>query len=119
MGYIGFFIGLYCLLFVVNKITNKIFRVEKIRNTNLHDEKIKRWGNNIIFIVLLITLWFVIGGSDILKTLFFMGFMALFLGFQAIMEYIFTKESRQYISNIILMIIVLVTMLYLFCTDAA
>ena len=102
------FIGLLILLFLVDKISNKILGIEKKKVSETSGKNVDRWGSIAILILFLITKWFgITNDSDTLRMSYWMICLAFLFGFQAIMEYIFIKESRQYISTTILLIIIL------------
>ncbi len=107
MEFIITVIGLLILLFVVEKITNKILSVEQRKISETSGKSIDRWGQTILFIVFLIMLWFAIDSSDFLLLFYVMIYLALYFGFQAIIEFIYIKESRQYISTIVVLILIL------------
>lgn len=108
MEFIATVIGLLILLFVIEKIINKILSVEKKKISETSGRRINRWGQTVLFIILLFLLWFMIESSDIQSMFYFTVYLALLFGYQAVMEFIFIKRSRQYISTAILLIIVLV-----------
>lgn len=102
-------IGLLILIWVVEKISNKLLRVEKKKFSETSGKSVDRWAKAIILIIILITLWYGTGNeSDTLRTFYCMICLALIFGFQAIMEFIFLEGSRQYITTTILLTIVLV-----------
>ncbi|MBD7966698.1 DUF4181 domain-containing protein [Paenibacillus gallinarum] len=103
-----FIIGLLILLFLIDRISNKILGVEKKKLSETSGKNVDRWGGITTLILFLITQWFgITNESDTLRMSYWMTYLAFLFGFQAIMEYIFIKESRQYISTIILLIMVL------------
>ncbi|MDF1509908.1 DUF4181 domain-containing protein [Robertmurraya sp. DFI.2.37] len=108
MEFIATVIGLLILLFVIEKITNKILSIEKKKISETSGSRINRLGQTVLFILLLFLLWFMIESSDIQGLFYFTTYLALLFGYQAVMEFIFIKSSRQYISTTILLIIVLV-----------
>ncbi|WP_404451870.1 DUF4181 domain-containing protein [Virgibacillus necropolis] len=111
MKFVAFFIGLLILLFVVEKVTNKILGVERKKVSETSGKNLDFWGRGIILVIFLSTLWFVItNNSDILTKFYWMTYLALLIGFQVIMEFIFIKESKQYISTTLLLILCLVVM---------
>lgn len=108
MGFIAAVIGLVIFLIVADKITNKIFAVEKEKLAETSGRRINHWGQAILFIFFLVLLWFMIDSSDILRMFYIIIFLALSFGYQAVMEFIFIKESRQYISTTILVIFLVI-----------
>ncbi|WP_411830072.1 DUF4181 domain-containing protein [Metasolibacillus meyeri] len=98
---------------MVQKITNRILSIEIKKISETYGKNTNRWGQTVLFIFLLIMLWFMVDSSDILRMFYLIIYLVLLLGYHAIMEFTFIKESRQYISTIILLIIVLVIKFYL------
>lgn len=70
-------------------------------------KRVDRWGQTILFGILLVVLWFMVDSSDMQSMFCFSSYLALLFGYQAIMEFIFMKKSRLYISTVFLFIIVL------------
>nr|WP_239534224.1 DUF4181 domain-containing protein [Thalassobacillus pellis] len=92
-------------MFLTEKFTNKILRVQKVKISETAGKNLDRWGRGIILLVFLSLLWFVIDfNSDTIIKYYLMSYLAIILGFQAIMEFIFIKGSKQYISTMILLI---------------
>ncbi|MCP3029008.1 DUF4181 domain-containing protein [Halobacillus sp. A5] len=111
MEFVAFLIVLIAMMFVTEKITNKILRVEKVRISETSGKNLDRWGRGIILLVFIITLWFVIDlNSDALIKYYLMAYLAIILGFQAIMEFTFIKDSKQYISTMIILLMSLIIM---------
>lgn len=101
-------IALLILLIVVEKIANKILSVEKIKMSETSGKIINRWGQTILFIIFLVQLWLMVDSSDMQRMFYFTIYLALLFGYQALMEFIFIKKSKQYISTAILLSIVLI-----------
>ncbi|WP_430786954.1 DUF4181 domain-containing protein [Virgibacillus flavescens] len=109
MKVVAFLVILLILLFVLEKTTNKLLGVQKEKIANTPGKNIDRWGRGIILIIFLITLWFVIEkDSDVILKLYFMIYFALLSGFQAVLELIYIKDSKQYISTTILLLVGLI-----------
>ncbi|WP_088102951.1 DUF4181 domain-containing protein [Halalkalibacter urbisdiaboli] len=109
MKYVVFLIVLLILMLLIEKLTNKILGVQKKKVSETPGKIIDRWGRGIILVIFLSALWFVItNDSDKILKLFWMTYLALLLGFQAIMEFIYIKDSKQYISTTILLILGLI-----------
>ncbi|MFC7320577.1 DUF4181 domain-containing protein [Halobacillus campisalis] len=111
MNFLAFLIFLIIVMFLLEKITVKKLRIEKIRISETSGKNLDRWGRGIILLIFLSTLWFVIdSNSDSLTKFYFMTYLALLLGFQAIMEFVFIKGSKQYITTTILLLMSLIIM---------
>lgn len=109
LKFIAVLISLFIVLFFVEKGVNKILGVEEMKISETPGKNVDRWGRGIILVSFLITLWFVITiNSDIITKLYWMTYLALLTGFQAILEFVFFKESKQYISTIIILILGLI-----------
>ncbi len=108
MEFIVIVIVLLILLIVVEKIANEICSVEKKNMSETSGKMINRWGQTILFIIFLVQLWFMVDSSDMQRMFYFTIYLALLFGYQALMELIFIKKSKQYISTAVLLIIVLV-----------
>ncbi|WP_458414875.1 DUF4181 domain-containing protein [Schinkia sp. CFF1] len=97
---------LIVLLILIEKLTNKILGEQKKKISETPGKNIDRWGRGIILVIFLSTQWFVItNDSENILKLYWMTYLALLFGFQAIMEFIYIKDSKQYISTTILLIL--------------
>ncbi|CDQ21258.1 protein of unknown function [Halobacillus karajensis] len=111
MEFLALLILLIALMFVTEKVTNKILRVEKVKISETSGKPLDRWGRGIILLVFLCTLWFVIDfNSDALIKYYLMTYLAIILGFQAIMEFTFIKDSKHYVSTMIILLMSLIIM---------
>lgn len=109
MKFITFLFILIGLILIIEKIINRLLGVQKKKLSETPGKKIDQWGNRVILVTFLSTLWFVIPtGSDIMIKLYWMTYLLLILGFQAIMEFIYIKNSKQYVSTTILLILSLI-----------
>lgn len=110
--YIAYWVGIVILMFGIDKVANILLGVEKKRLSETSGKHLNRWGKAISVLGLIIMLWFSgKSNSDVLRILYGMVYIALFLGFQMIMEFIYIKKSKQYISTIILLILVLMILI--------
>ncbi|WP_345240357.1 DUF4181 domain-containing protein [Pontibacillus salipaludis] len=111
MNFIALLLVLSILVFMVEKITNKILRVEKVKLSETSGKNIDRFGRGVILLIFVTTLWFVLkNDSTMITKLYFMTYITFLFGFQAIMEFIFIKGSKQYISTVVLLVITLIIM---------
>ncbi|MCD5324570.1 DUF4181 domain-containing protein [Pontibacillus sp. HN14] len=111
MKYVVFFLVLLLLMLVIEKVTNKTFGIQKKKVSETPGKHIDRWGRGILLVIFLSTLWFAIEeGSDHFVKLYWMTYLALLLGFQAVIEFIYIKDSKQYISTTIVLIVGLIIM---------
>jgi len=105
-NFIATVIGLVILLIVVEKVSNKMLSVEKIRLSETPGKRINRGGQFVLFVIFLILLWFMTDVSDSLRMYYFLINLVLIYGYQSVMEFIFIKNSKQYLSTTILLIII-------------
>lgn len=101
----GTIVGFFMVMFVVDRFLTQILRIKKRRVSETAGKKIEQWGNGIIVLVYLVTLWLVPDQSDGLRIIHLLGSLALLLGFKASLEFIYLKVSRQYILTAILLLI--------------
>lgn len=101
MKFVVFLIILLILYSLLEKIVNKALGVQKEKLSETPGKNIDRWGRSIIivtFIILLSPL------NSIHINVILMLYWLTLLGFQAILEYIYIKDSKQYLSTIILLL---------------
>ncbi|MFJ7952088.1 DUF4181 domain-containing protein [Lysinibacillus sp. NPDC096418] len=107
MGFLGSLIVLAIFAFLLEKITNKLLGVEKRKISETPGKSIDRWGRGIILVILLCTLPFVFA-NDIYNTMWYWVFyVTIIWGFQAILEWKYIKNSKQYVTTIILLMFIL------------
>lgn len=109
MKFIAFFVALFILLFLLDKILIKLFGIKKKKIADTPGKKIDFWGRIIILIIVLVPLWYVFSlDSDFILKLYFMFQFTLIFGFQAITQFIYMKETKQHITTIFYLIMILV-----------
>lgn len=111
MIFIATVIGLFILLFVVELGINNILSIEKEKVSETSGKRVYYWGHMLLFGFLLVLFWLMLESSDMQKMFYLTSYLVVLFGYQSIMEFIFIKESRQYISSLVLFIVVLVIML--------
>jgi hypothetical protein len=100
---------LFLLFFVLEKLINKFLGVEKKKISDTPGKKIDQWGRGITLFIFLFALWIVIDSDSLLvKKLFWMSYLIVLGGFQAVLEYIYLKNSKQYITSVIMVIVTLI-----------
>ncbi|MCM3600986.1 DUF4181 domain-containing protein [Robertmurraya korlensis] len=103
---------LLLLLFALEKLLNKFLKVEKKKISDTPGKKIDQWGRGIILVIFLSALWSVVNNdSFLIKKQFWMGYLILLGGFEAILEYVYLKNSKQYITTIIMVLVTLIFIL--------
>ncbi len=106
MKFVVILIVVTILIVLIEKIINKMLGVQKQKLSETPGKKIDQWGRGIILVIFLSTVWFVITiDSDKITKLYWMSYLVLIFGFQAIMEFLFIKNSRQYISTTVILIL--------------
>lgn len=109
MKFIVLLAVLLLLFFVLEKVINKFLGVEKKKISDTPGKKIDQWGRGITLFIFLFALWFVVDSDSFLvKKLFWMSYLILLGGFQAVLEYIYLKNTKQYITTVIMVIVTLI-----------
>ena len=111
MGLLIFIIILSILFFFFEKVVNKLLGVKRQKISETPGKKIDRWGRGITTVILICIAipYFMINNHVPLKWYFIL--LLLFtIGFQAILEWKYIKNSRQYASTLITLIVGLIFM---------
>lgn len=87
--------------------------VEREKITHPKGKTIQLWGRRFLNVVGIIILGSWILYRNDLEVYYIMSVIFFIFGFQAVTEFIFIKNSKQYISTIIFLIIFLITMFLL------
>ena len=97
---------LFLVVFLVEKALNKFLGVKKQRISRTPGKKIDRWGKTIIVIPFLVAIPFVVlsESSTIMKG-FWILYMILLIGFQAFLEWKYLKNSKQYITTVVILVL--------------
>ena len=104
------FIILIILMLFLEKILNKIIGVEKKRISETSGKSVERWGRGIILVIFLIALPFVVSMDTNIIKWYLIVYFFLLLGFQSILEWKYLKNSKQYITTLVFLIIGLIVM---------
>ena len=113
MGFVGFlfFIVLVILMILlIEKVIFKLFGVEKKRISETSGKNIDRWGNGIILVIFLCTLPFVIEKDINVMKWYWILYFILSLGFQSVMEWKYLKNSKQYVTTLIFLMLSVIIM---------
>ncbi len=98
-------IVLTIFLFFLEKIINKLLGVEKKKISETSGKKVDKWGRGIILVIFLCTLpFFVVQETNVLKW-YWMLYLTALLGFQSILEWKYLKNSKQYVTTLIFLIL--------------
>ncbi|MFT8322084.1 MAG: DUF4181 domain-containing protein [Bacillus sp. (in: firmicutes)] len=106
-----FFAILLVISFVMEKYLKKKFSIPK-RDTFIYHRlnNIQRWGERIIFILFVITLWVFIDHSLIVLIIY----VLLFHLYRGFMEWKYNREGKQYILTIAFIVLYLIMISLLF-----
>lgn len=109
MGILAFLFVSLILVFLLEKIINKLLGIkhkEKISETA--GKNVDRWGRGIILVIFLCSLpFFIEQEASVMKWYYILFFISLW-GFQAILEWKYLKNSKQYVSTLIFLVLVVV-----------
>ena len=103
-----FFIVLIVFVFLLEKILNRLLGVEKKKVSETPGKKVDRWGRGIILILFLCTIpfyaFYAIEDTTFIKWYWIL-YLIVLLGFQSILEWKYLKNSKQYITTLILLML--------------
>lgn len=96
---------LFILGIVLEKAINKLLGVEKKKVSETFGKKVERWGRGIILVLALCTLPFFIMKATSSMKWFWILYLIVLLGFQSILEWKYLKNSKQYVTTLIFLIL--------------
>ena len=99
------FIILIILILFLEKIINKLVGVEKKKISETSGKNVDRWGRGIILVIFLCTLPFVITKDTNVIKWYWILYFVLILGFQSILEWKYLKNSKQYVTTLIFLML--------------
>jgi hypothetical protein len=106
LRFLALIIVLLVVMYLLEKVINKLLGVKKKKISETPGRNVDRWGRSIILVIYLSTLWFVPSGESLfIIKLYWISFFILIFGFQVVMEFIYIKNSKQYLSTLFLLII--------------
>ncbi|MFS0824655.1 DUF4181 domain-containing protein [Bacillus sp. 1P02SD] len=109
MGLLVFIIILFILFFLLEKIANKLLGVKRQKISETPGKKIDLWGRVITTVILIcIGIPYLVINNNILWKWYFILLLIFTIGFQVMLEWKYIKNSRQYISTLIILIIGLI-----------
>ena len=110
MRLLVFFIVLLMIVFLLEKIINKLLHVKTKKLSETSGKKIDRWGRGIILVISLcsLPLYFVYDTLNAIKW-YWITFSTLLFGFQSILEWKYIKNSKQYVATIIFLIFTIIS----------
>ncbi|WP_416116802.1 DUF4181 domain-containing protein [Peribacillus butanolivorans] len=110
MRFLVLIIVLIILGFLLEKIINKLLGVENKKISETSGKKVDRWGRGIILVIFLCTLPFVITKDTNVMKWYWILHLILLLGFQSILEWKYLKNSKQYVTTLIFLMLSVVIM---------
>ena len=103
-----FIVVLFILGFLLEKGINKLLGVEKKKLSKTSGKKVDRWGRGIILILFLCTIpfytFYVMEDTTFIKWYWIL-YLIVLLSFQSILEWKYLKNSKQYVTTLIMLII--------------
>ncbi|KIL77065.1 DUF4181 domain-containing protein [Bacillus badius] len=104
-------ISLFLLLIALEQAINRLLGVEKKQISTTPGKQIDRWGRIIFCVLFLCTLPFMMTkGANSIEWYWIIYFVLLF-GFQAILEWRYLKNSKQYVTTLIFLTLGVIVML--------
>ena len=109
MGLLVFIIILFILFFLLEKIVNKLLGVKRQKISETPGKKVDRWGRGITAVILIcIAIPYFAVNNNISWKWYFILLLIFTIGFQAILEWMYINNSRQYASTLIILIVGLI-----------
>ena len=105
VGFWVLIIALVIWVFLLEKIINKLLGVKKKKISETSGKKADRWGRGIILVIFLCTLPIVISKDINLMKWYWILYFVLLLGLQSILEWKFLKNSKQYVTTLIFLML--------------
>ena len=105
VGSLVFIVVLIILIVLLEKGINKLLGVEKKKVSETSGKKVDQWGRGIILILFLCTLPFFIMEETSFMKWYWIPYLIVLLGFQSILEWKYMKNSKQYVTTLIILII--------------
>lgn len=110
MEFLVLIIVLLILGFLLEKIINKLLGVEEKKISQTSGKNVDRWGRGIILVIFLCTLPFIITKDTNVMKWYWILHLILLLGFQSILEWKYLKNSKQYVTTLILLMLSVIIM---------
>lgn len=96
---------LLILGFLLEKGVNKLLGVEKKKTSETTAKSVDRWERGIILVIALLTLPFIITKDVNIIKWYWIAYFLLLLGFQSFLEWKYLKESKQYVTTLVFLIL--------------
>nr|WP_306798791.1 DUF4181 domain-containing protein [Oceanobacillus saliphilus] len=97
-------------IILLEKILNILLGVEKKKVSETSGKSIDRWGRGIILVVGLSALPFVVTMDVNIIKWYWIAYFVLLWGFQSFLEWKYLKESKQYVTTLIYLILYVILM---------
>ncbi|RDW20259.1 hypothetical protein CWR48_06050 [Oceanobacillus arenosus] len=104
---LAFIFILFVLGFLLENWFNRLLGVEKKKISETPGKKFEKWGRGIFILFYVCTLPFMIREPSLLKWLLIL-YAVVALGFQSVLEWKYIKNSKQYITTLIIMVLVII-----------
>ncbi|AOV08129.1 DUF4181 domain-containing protein [Sporosarcina ureilytica] len=107
MGFVLFFIIIFIISVPLDRLLNKLFKVEKKKISDTSGKKIDQWGRGIITVIFLCGLIYVIY-TEVewnVARWYFISLVIAQNGLQFILEWKYLKSTNQYIVTLIYLLI--------------
>jgi len=105
LKFIVFILAVFVIFFFLDKGFRKWLGIKKVKITDASYKKIDKTGRIIIGVVSICSLPFVISKGTSVLQWYFIFYFILLLGFQAILEWKYLKNSKEYIITLILLLL--------------
>ena len=105
VGFLFFIILVILMVLLMEKVIFKLFGVEKKRISETSGKNIDRWGRSVILIIFLCALPFVVAKDINVMKWYWILYFILSLGFQSVMEWTYLKNSKQYVTTLIYLMV--------------
>ncbi|WP_409292887.1 DUF4181 domain-containing protein [Peribacillus sp. SCS-37] len=104
---------LIAAIFLLEKFTNKWLGVEKKKLSETPGKKVDFWVRVSITALFICTIPFLVSGDVFIPKWYWIVYLTVLFGSQVILERIYLKNSKQYISTLIGLLIVLLFIYFL------
>ncbi|MFJ5623932.1 DUF4181 domain-containing protein [Peribacillus loiseleuriae] len=95
-------------MLLLEKILNRLLGVEKKKISETPGKNVDRWGRGIILVLFLCTLpFFIMGDTSFIKWYWIL-YVIILLDFQSVLEWKSLKNSKQYITTLIFLILTII-----------
>lgn len=106
MGFWIFIVVLSILAYLLDKLLRRLFKFKKMKISDTPGKKVDYWGRGILLVLFICTMPFFVLSAERSLIIWFSIFQLIaVLGFQAFLEWRYLKDSRQYISTLIFLIL--------------